>query len=184
MKRTVNISEMARICNVSSETIRRWVDRGAIPAIKTRGGHRRIDYKDFLDFLERKGICPDSENGGSKKSVLLIGEDSKYLEEEILNDLLIPPSVSLEFAKDSFEAGYKLAVMQPDIIVVDPGSNGLDLQQMTEVIRKDPYTRHSSIFILCDRRNNGTPWDDSEGLESIEINDLADKAKLEDLLYQ
>lgn len=44
--------QVAEALNVSESSVKRWCDRGAIPTIRTLGGHRRIPLTGFLKFLE------------------------------------------------------------------------------------------------------------------------------------
>lgn len=51
----VTVSDAAEILGVSVSSIKRWVDDGTLPAVKTSGGHRRIKVSDLLE-LARGGI--------------------------------------------------------------------------------------------------------------------------------
>jgi MerR family transcriptional regulator, light-induced transcriptional regulator len=44
--------QVAEALNVSESSVKRWCDRGAIPTVRTLGGHRRIPLDGFLRFLE------------------------------------------------------------------------------------------------------------------------------------
>lgn len=47
------LSEVARICKVHINTVRRWIDEGLLKAI-TVGGHKRITYREFYSFLQKR----------------------------------------------------------------------------------------------------------------------------------
>lgn len=51
----VTVSDAAEILGVSVSSIKRWVDDGMLPAVKTSGGHRRLKVSDLLE-LARSGI--------------------------------------------------------------------------------------------------------------------------------
>ena len=51
----VTVSDAAEILGVSVSSIKRWVDDGTLPAVKTSGGHRRLKVSDLLE-LARGGI--------------------------------------------------------------------------------------------------------------------------------
>jgi len=44
--------QVAKSLEVSESSVKRWCDQGAIPTIKTSGGHRRISLEALHDFLE------------------------------------------------------------------------------------------------------------------------------------
>lgn len=44
--------QVADALSVSESSVKRWCDRGAIPTIRTLGGHRRIPLEGLLKFLE------------------------------------------------------------------------------------------------------------------------------------
>lgn len=48
-------TDLARLCQVDQKTIHNWVDRGAIPSIRTPGRHLRFKPNDVLNFLRKYG---------------------------------------------------------------------------------------------------------------------------------
>src|SRR5690606_20370901 len=45
-----------RAIGASESSVKRWVDDGAIPAVKTSGGHRRIPLRDAVAFVRTRGL--------------------------------------------------------------------------------------------------------------------------------
>lgn len=52
MEDQLTTRQVAEALNVSESSVKRWCDRGAIPTVRTLGGHRRIPLNGFLKFLE------------------------------------------------------------------------------------------------------------------------------------
>ena len=50
-KRFLSTGEAARICSVTRDTVLKWIHSGRISAIRTMGGHHRIDFRDLERFM-------------------------------------------------------------------------------------------------------------------------------------
>lgn len=49
--------QVARAIGVSAASLKRWCDKGAIPVVRTAGGHRRLPLPGVLRFLRESGHC-------------------------------------------------------------------------------------------------------------------------------
>lgn len=56
MKTSLSPKEMARAIGVSESSLKRWVDDGRIPALRTAGGHRRIPVADAVRFIRESAV--------------------------------------------------------------------------------------------------------------------------------
>lgn len=59
------ISEAAELLGVSSDTVRRWVDAGRLPAVRDEHGHRVIDGVQLARFVREQGAEPDERADAS-----------------------------------------------------------------------------------------------------------------------
>lgn len=55
MKEVVSPRQVAEALGVSEASLKRWCDRGLIPASKTAGGHRRLPIGEVLRFVRDQG---------------------------------------------------------------------------------------------------------------------------------
>lgn len=93
MTQWLSVSEAARSAGVTADSIRRWCNAGLLEAVKTSGGHRRINADTLRDALQ---------NGTKKVPVLSkqtahLAEVFEIWQEQIesilpLDDHLYPPS--------------------------------------------------------------------------------------------
>ncbi len=51
MRYFLSPKELAEVISVSESTIKRWVDKGSIKAVKTKGGHRKIAVKEAIRHI-------------------------------------------------------------------------------------------------------------------------------------
>lgn len=65
MERRFSPAQLGPILGVSESTIKRWVDAGKLPSVRTAGGHRRIALPDLVGFLRASGCeVPSVESLG------------------------------------------------------------------------------------------------------------------------
>jgi excisionase family DNA binding protein len=52
----VSTAQVARALGLGVSTVKRWVDDGVLPALRTEGGHRRLRLSDVLEFAKRSNL--------------------------------------------------------------------------------------------------------------------------------
>jgi excisionase family DNA binding protein len=80
--------QVADALKVSESSVKRWCDQGAIPTVRTVGGHRRIPSNEFRQFLEKTqrrssgtALPEDPESGDATCVVSAIAELERSLVE-------------------------------------------------------------------------------------------------------
>jgi len=148
MKKIISISEMAEYCQVTTETIRRWIDSGAIPSSRTLGGHRRIEFRDFVRFLEQNHMPIQDSIVGKKKAVLLVGFPLEK-HNALTSDLAFPDfGITVDFADSAFEAGYKTGALQPQMVIFNPTSDDMNLHAACRTIRDTADTKLTKVAVV------------------------------------
>jgi excisionase family DNA binding protein len=111
----LTLGQAARFLGVAQSTIRKWSDKGRVPAFYTPGGHRRYRRADLESFVDRSG--PSSGKPKAGPLVLLVDDDEKVRE-------LV--RVNLEFegyvVREAASADEGLAAIEeakPDLILLD-----------------------------------------------------------------
>jgi excisionase family DNA binding protein len=139
---------MAQICKVSTETIRRWIDRGAVRSTKTLGGHRRITLNDFLKFLNENNIPYDRRLFAEKRRILVVDDEDGVIEmiKEYISNL--DEDFEVDVAKNGFQAGVKVSEDYPDIIILDIIMPGMDGIEVCERLKADKRTREIKVVAI------------------------------------
>ncbi len=55
-KNGLTVGKVADYCLVTSMTVRRWIKKGELSAIRLPSGHYRVSITDFRDFLQSYGM--------------------------------------------------------------------------------------------------------------------------------
>jgi len=119
--------ETADYLKVSTETIRQWAKTGQLKAETTLGGHRRFNIEEVKRFaakLQTKGSINRSPR------ILIVDDDKQFVGfvEELLRTF--SDDIIIACAFDGFEAGHKVDIFKPSIIILDlvmPNINGLEV---------------------------------------------------------
>lgn len=56
----LTVSQIAQILHRSESTVRRYIDRGTLPAIRLRGGMRLVHRSDVERFCEQRQATADA----------------------------------------------------------------------------------------------------------------------------
>ena len=62
------IGEAAALLGVSSDTVRRWIDAGRLPATRDEHDHRVVDTADLAHFVRSLADAPDDGMGTSARN--------------------------------------------------------------------------------------------------------------------
>jgi excisionase family DNA binding protein len=129
-KRFLTTGEIAQYCAVSHLTVTNWIRAGKLFASRTPGGHNRIRREDLLRFLIEHSFPVPQELATEGKQILVV-DDERALA-EVMAHALQQDGYQVSVAFDGYEAGLKMATLQPDLLVLDlimPGLDGFSICQ-------------------------------------------------------
>ena len=139
-------NEVAELLMVSPVTVRQWAQKGWIKCELTAGGHRRYLLPDVERFASERGLVlkfPVSE-----KLRILIVDDNQELAEYLFLQLQTQDEpMEIRMAHDGFEAGRRIEVFKPNIVLLDLMMPGLDGFEVCRRLKASSETQ--SIRILA-----------------------------------
>ena len=151
MDDVLTVFKASKYCSASPKTIINWIDSGLIKAYKTPGGHRRINRKDLIAFMENQGMPlpeKDKEMESGRIKILVVDDDPIIVESIV--QALEEDEFDYEVisAADGFEAGIQVNHFKPDLILLDimmPDIKGFDV---CKKIKSTPETQDTKIIVL------------------------------------
>ncbi len=126
-KKYLSARQVAEHCQVNLKTVLKWIEVGKLKAYQLPdSGVNRISLEDCLDFLKRYNM-PVPEALGSYGLPRILIVDDELLAISMLKRIFRANEFEVEEARDGFEAGRKVEVFKPDILLLDlkmPGMSG------------------------------------------------------------
>jgi excisionase family DNA binding protein len=130
----VGIGEASELLGLSRTSVQKLVDEGRLAAIKTLGGHRRIERASLMSLREemhRSATAPApltdlpapsqaaARPASASFEILLVDDDPVSI--ELMRALIGTrfPQVTLSVAQDGVEAVLQLERRRPDLVVTD-----------------------------------------------------------------
>lgn len=87
MEPLLTTQEAAAHAGVGPTAIKRWADTGALPCVKTAGGHRRFRRSELMTFLKEQSFAasePETSDAADWIALLLRSESGHEIEAELL----------------------------------------------------------------------------------------------------
>lgn len=138
-------NEVAELLMVSPVTVRQWAQKGWLKAVTTAGGHRRFLTEDVESFARERGMRLVSEG---PLRILVVDDNRSFA--RYLADLLatVPEPIVVATAHDGFDAGRKVQLFNPDIVLLDLKMPGLDGFAVCQQVKEDTVTQHIRVIAM------------------------------------
>ncbi|MBF0619497.1 MAG: response regulator [Candidatus Omnitrophica bacterium] len=171
-EKPLTTGEIADLCHVHLRTVLQWIHDGKLKAYRTPGNHSRVTVPDFIGFLKQYNM-PIPENlsyRGDTRKIMIVDDDANMVS-SLKRLFKKEPSYEVDVAYDGFEAGIKLLLFKPDIVILDmkmPGMNGMEVAQK---IKRSANCEHTKIIGMSAYFEEG----DKQRLLDIGVNFCYDK---------
>ena len=147
-------SDAARFCQVDLKTIHNWADKGEIRHFRTPGRHLRFRRLDVLDFLRKYGYPIPEVLRLGKPKVVAVDEDPNSL--AALRRVLAR-RFDLTTFQDPFDALVAIGNLQPDAIVLDVKTSGIDGLRLLSRLKAIETTAHIRTIVYCTQEDLRKP---------------------------
>jgi len=146
-KAVFTTGEVAKICNVSQQTIIRCFDSGRLKGFRVPGSKfRRIPLECLRTFMRENDI-PFEKLDTGRKRVLVVDDEEAIV--DMLTELLERDGrFEVRTASSGYDAGILTEQFKPDIVLLDfklPDING---NVVCRRIRANPAYQHMRIIII------------------------------------
>ncbi len=166
-KSTFTTGQLARILEVTDETIRNWIKKGIISVIKLPSGRNQIPL-DIVEKLMRQYNIPEDRLYNSPRLKILLADTDdaqrllfkKYFEGK--QEYLVAK------VKNSIELGITLVKFKPDVLLLDIGFS-TNLNDLIDTVKKEGDFEGISIGLM--------PFDkkDEKAKKELNVNDWLEK---------
>jgi len=145
-KNVFTTGEVAKLCNISQQTVIRCFDKSILQGFRVPGSRfRRIPRDSLFEFMKKNGMPLDVLRDGKKK-VLVVDDDEAIVEmfEELLGR---DGRFEVHSAATGYEAGIMTNEHKPDVMLLDfklPDINGTEV---CRTVRSNPA--YENMRIIC-----------------------------------
>lgn len=143
--RYLTTGQVAKACQVSIVTVKKWIEGKGLRAFRTPGGHFRVAADELQRFLVAHRFPSEHEE---PPRILVVDDDPSVVEALIEAFRAAFPSSKLEGASDGYEGLIKVGMFRPHLLALDLRMPGLDGFEVCRRIRSDPATGETKILAV------------------------------------
>lgn len=140
--------QIAKLLDVSDQSVANWIDSGQLRAGRTPGGHRRVVREDLVNFLRQRKVNVPRELEPQTPAVLIVDDEApvaEMLAQTLQNQR---PEFRVLTANDGFTAGQMVLAEHPQLVVLDLYMPGMDGFEVCRKIKSDPRTSGTTVLAI------------------------------------
>ncbi len=146
--RPLTTGEVASLCHVTINAVKKWIGAGKIKAFATPGGHFRIKVEDLEVFLSKYNMALKDELY-SRRMRILIADDEPDVVEFLKSALLaIDSNYEIETASDGYEALIKIGGFKPSLLILDIRMPRIDGFEVLKKLRENQRTKSTKVLAI------------------------------------
>jgi excisionase family DNA binding protein len=143
----VTTQHAAKLLGLSISTVQQLVERGALDAWKTSGGHRRISRQSLEAYKDAR-LPQSDESSGAVPTVLVVEDHPLQLQiyQQMLRQWALP--LDARFCDSGLKALISIARQPPDILLTDILMEGIDGFALLRAVLEDPRLSNIHIALI------------------------------------
>ncbi len=145
-QKPLTTGQVAAYCHVSHVTVLKWIKEGRLKAYTIPSGHYRIQKQDFHEFLVQHKM-PVEEAFFAEEAVKVLVVDDEAKTYELITSAF--DEYKFASAANGFEAGLQLANFQPDLLILNLDTPGIDGSEICQSVKTNPMTKRTKILVLA-----------------------------------
>ncbi|MEE9615088.1 MAG: response regulator [Thermodesulfobacteriota bacterium] len=147
--RPYTTGEVASLCHVTINAVKKWIAAGKLEAFRTPGGHYRVKRDEFENFVTRYKLHIHEELFTKKRKILII-DDEPHIVEYVKGALELDggDSYAIETAGDGYEALIKVGDFKPDLLILDIRMPRIDGFEVCRRLRLEETTKGIKILAM------------------------------------
>lgn len=154
MKICYTVSEVAKILNVTDETVKEWIEEYKIISNINNEGKYCIEREDLISFLHLNKIPAEileHEYSGTKR--VLIVDDEPAVLDALEARISFEDGLDAEGVSTAFEAGVFLRRYRPHVVVLDISLTDIDGRRVCEIFKADDELINIKIMAISGKIN-------------------------------
>lgn len=145
-KLSFTTGELARIFNVTDETIRNWIKRGIIEVTKLPSGRNQIDRHTVLNLMRRYNI-PDDRLKEAPRVKLLLADKDDRVRSHFEKCFEGKRHYEIRTAQNSFVCGFITKEFRPDVLLIDIFFE-TEVRDICKFVKADSELRNTKVIAI------------------------------------
>jgi len=152
-RRYLTTGDVARECEVTLASVKKWIGQAKLHAVRTPGRHFRISVEEFERFKAEYRFPVEPEQAPR----ILVVDDSPLVVDFLIDALRdLVPGAELETASNGYDGLLKVGTFAPDLLILDLRMPGLDGLEVCRRIKANPAIRATQILMITAFAEKGT----------------------------
>lgn len=147
-KKPYTSGEVAGFCDVTINSVKKWIAAGKLSAFRTPGGHYRVNRDEFESFVGKYKLDVKERIFPVRRKVLIIDDERDIVEYIKAAIETMQIGCVVEIAYYVYDALIKVGDFKPELMILDLRMPRIDGFEVTKRIKGDAATKGIKILAV------------------------------------